>query len=103
MKVTRFAHIHNLKEQETSQLNGFYPNFYSHLEQVNGFHLYTCKHTTLCMRDECYQCDKVCPYTQPEGTGNNSFEWLLPELLFTLRAGEWFLTRFSQIHNLKEP
>ena len=42
------------------------------------------------MLDECYQCDKVCPYTQPEGTGNNSDVWLLSELLFTLIAGEWF-------------
>ena len=33
---------------------------------------------------------QVCPYTQPEGTGNNSAVWLLSELLFTHRAGEWF-------------
>ena len=48
------------------------------------------KHT-FGMRDECYQCDYVFPNTQPEGTGNNSDEWLLSDLLFTLRAGELFL------------
>ena len=47
------------------------------------------KHT-FGMRDECYQWDAVFPNTQPEGTGNYSVEWLLTELLFTLRAGEWF-------------
>ena len=52
--------------------------------------LYSCKHTTFCMQDKCYQCDKISPNTQPKGIGNNSVEWLLSELLFTLGAGEWF-------------
>ena len=90
INVTRFYQIHNLKEQEITQLYGFYRNFCSHLEQVNGFHLYCCKHSTFCMRDKCYQCDKISPNTQPKGIGNNSVEWLLSELLFTLGAGEWF-------------
>ena len=49
----------------------------SHLEQVNCFHLYSCKHITFCMRDKCYQCDKISPNTQPEGIGNNSVKWFL--------------------------
>ena len=77
INVTRFAHIHNLKEQEITQMYGFYRNFCSHLEQVNCFHSYSCKHT-FGMVDECYQWDEVFPNTQPEGTGNNSVEWLLP-------------------------
>ena len=73
-----------------THLNGFYPNFCSCLKQVNGFHLYSCKHTTFCMWVKCYQCDKILPNTQPEGTGNNPAVWLLSELLFTHRVGEWF-------------
>ena len=38
INVMRFSQIHILKEQEMTQLNGFYPNFCSHLKQVNGFH-----------------------------------------------------------------
>ena len=74
------------------------------------------KHTIFCMQQEGYQCDQVFPNTQTEGIGNNTVEWFLPELLFTLRAGEWCsfallsvckrsvinVTRFSQIYNLNE-
>ena len=87
---------------------------------MNGFKLYSCKRTTFCKQVECYQCDEAFPNTQPEGTENNTAEWLLSKLLFTLRAGEWFsfaiasilrskcgtcvinVTRFANIHNLKE-
>ena len=71
-------------------MNGFYLNFCLHLEQANGFHLYSCKLTTFCMQDVCYQFDKVCPSTQPEWMANNSDGQLLLGLLFTLVAGECF-------------
>ena len=45
------------------------------------------KHTIFCMRQEDNQCDQG---FLTEGIGNNAVEWLLPELLFTLRTGEWF-------------
>ena len=57
-----------MKGQEITQLNGFYQNFCSHLEQENGFHsYYSCKHTLFGMQDKCNESDKN---TQPEGTGN---------------------------------
>ena len=90
INVTRFSQIHNLKGQEITQLNGFYLNFCLHLEQANGFHLYSCKLTTFCMQDVCYQFDKVCPSTQPEWMANNSDGQLLLGRLFTLVAGECF-------------
>ena len=86
----RFFQIHNLKGQEITQLNGFYLNFCLHFEQMNGFHSCSCKHTTFGMRDECYESDKVFANTHFGGTGNTLVEWLLSELLFTLRADEWF-------------
>ena len=51
---------------------------------MNGFHLYSCKHTTFCMQDKCYQCDKISPNTQPRLRDINA-------------------TRFFRKHNLKEP
>ena len=91
INVTRFANIHNLKEQEITQLYGFYRNFCSHLLQVNGLiRTLILKHTLFCMRQEGYQCDQVSLNTHTEGIGNSAVEWPLPELLFTLRAGEWF-------------
>ena len=68
INVTRFSQIHNLKGQEITQLNGFYQNFCSHLEQESGFHsYYSCKHTLFGMQDKCNESDTN---TQPEGTGN---------------------------------
>ena len=53
INVTRFFRIHILKEEEITQLNGFYPNFCSHLKQVNGFHftLVSTLHCVCRMRD----------------------------------------------------
>ena len=45
------------------------------------------KHTIFCMQQEDNKYDQV---FLTEGIGNSAVEWLLPELLFTLRTGEWF-------------
>ena len=98
INLTRFALLHNLNEWQITQMDSFYQDVCSHLQQVNAFHSYSCKHTTFCMRDKCYQCDKISPNTQPEGVGNNSVVLLLSELLFTLGAGECFSFVLLKVH-----
>ena len=102
INVTRFYQVHNLKEQEITHLNGFYQNFCPNFEQVNGFLLYSCKHTTFCMRDKCYECDKVSPNTQPEGIGNNTVEWLLSGTLVHTwsRRMIFICTHVSKLHSV---
>ena len=58
--MTRFSQIHNLTGQEITQLNGFYQNFCSHLEQESGFHsYYSCKHTLFGMQDKCNKVTQI--------------------------------------------
>ena len=86
--LSKWATIRAIWNQSGNvSLSIFSANFFSQLEQGDGFHSYLQVHYIL---NECYQCDEVFSNTQPEGTGYNSVEWLLPKLLFTLRAGKRF-------------